>query len=139
MQENQTPSTTPPFRLDVSSHELLMKPQERSVVPLPPGGVAQQLRTPVFPQHKALYDWGTIENRKFEERQLKEMKHRCQKDCFSTLNHILAFCYNDGRVLNWLFEQAKHGFQGVTGNMPSKVQNIRPNPQNPESKVQGVA
>ena len=60
------------------------------------------------------------------------MKHSCQKDCFSTLNHILAFCYNDGRVLSWLFEQAKHGFQGVTGNMPAKVQNT-------ESKAQGVA
>jgi len=87
---------------------------------------------PCFPMYSASYDWGTIENQKFDQRQLKEMKHSCQKDCFSTLNHILAFCYNDGRVLSWLFEQAKHGFQGVTGNMPAKVQNT-------ESKAQGVA
>jgi len=45
------------------------------------------------------------------------MKHECEPNCFSTLNHILAFCYNDARVLRWLLKQAAHGFQGVTGNM----------------------
>jgi MoaA/NifB/PqqE/SkfB family radical SAM enzyme len=79
---------------------------------------------PCFPMYSASYDWGTIENHKFDTGQLKEMKHHCQKDCFSTLNHILAFCYNEGRVLSWLFEQAKHGFQGATGNMPSKVRGV---------------
>ena len=75
---------------------------------------------PCFPMYSATYDWGTIENHNFEDGQLKEMKRTCQKDCFSTLNHILAFCYHDGRVLRWLLDQAKHGFQGVTGNMPAK-------------------
>ncbi len=71
---------------------------------------------PCFPMYSAGYDWGTIENHKFDTKQLKEMKHECQKSCFSTLNHILAFCYNDRRVIHWLFNQAKHGFQGVNGN-----------------------
>lgn len=71
---------------------------------------------PCFPMYNAGYDWGTIENHKFEKTQLKEMKHECQKTCFSTLNHILAFCYNDTRVIKWMFNQAKHGFQGVSGN-----------------------
>ncbi len=57
---------------------------------------------PCFPMYSAGYDWGTIENHKFETKQLKEMKKECQKNCFSTLNHILAFCYNDRRVITWL-------------------------------------
>jgi MoaA/NifB/PqqE/SkfB family radical SAM enzyme len=72
---------------------------------------------PCFPMYSANYDWGTIERPKFERTQLKEMKKSCQPNCFSTLNHILAFCYNDARVLRWLFKQAARGFQGVTGNM----------------------
>ena len=40
------------------------------------------------------------------------MKKECQKICFSTLNHILAFCYNDQRVIKWLLKQAKHGSKG---------------------------
>jgi len=39
------------------------------------------------------------------------------KAMVSTLNHILAFCYNDTRVIRWLFKQSLHGFQGVRGNM----------------------
>jgi MoaA/NifB/PqqE/SkfB family radical SAM enzyme len=71
---------------------------------------------PCFPMYSAGYDWGTIENHKFETKQLKEMKKECQKSCFSTLNHILAFCYNDRRVITWLLRQAKHGFRHVEGN-----------------------
>jgi MoaA/NifB/PqqE/SkfB family radical SAM enzyme len=71
---------------------------------------------PCFPMYSAAYDWGTIENHKFDTTQLNSMKKECQKSCFSTLNHILAFCYNDQRVIRWLFRQAKHGFQGITGN-----------------------
>jgi MoaA/NifB/PqqE/SkfB family radical SAM enzyme len=71
---------------------------------------------PCFPMYSAGYDWGTIEKHKFEAKQLKEMKKECQKNCFSTLNHILAFCYNDQRVIGWMLKQAKNGFQGVTGN-----------------------
>jgi hypothetical protein len=69
---------------------------------------------PCFPMYSANYDWGTIENQKFEMRQLREMKKSCEPHCFSTLNHIVGFCYNDARVIKWLLQQAVRGFQGVT-------------------------
>ncbi len=69
---------------------------------------------PCFPMYNATYDWGAIENPKFDSRQLREMKASCQPHCFSTLNHILAFCYNDARVIKWMFRQALRRFQGVT-------------------------
>jgi MoaA/NifB/PqqE/SkfB family radical SAM enzyme len=72
---------------------------------------------PCFPLYSANHDWGTIEAPKMDPDQLKNMKCECEKNCFSTLNHILAFCYNDTRVIRWLFKQALHGFQGVRGNM----------------------
>lgn len=72
---------------------------------------------PCFPMYSANHDWGTIENPKMEVSQLKNMKTECQSSCFSTLNHILAFCYNDARVIRWLMRQAVNGFQGVRGNM----------------------
>ena len=65
---------------------------------------------PCFPMYTATYDWGTIENHKFDVAQLNEMKKTCQLHCFSTLNHILAFCYNDARVIKWLLRQAAGGF-----------------------------
>jgi MoaA/NifB/PqqE/SkfB family radical SAM enzyme len=70
---------------------------------------------PCFPMYSATYDWGVIENHKFEVGQLDEMKKECQTHCFSTLNHNLAFCYNDLRVIKWIFRQAVRGFQGATG------------------------
>jgi MoaA/NifB/PqqE/SkfB family radical SAM enzyme len=69
---------------------------------------------PCFPMYSATYDWGTIENPKFEKRQLDTMKKSCQPHCFSTLNHIVGFCYNDARVIKFLFQQALRGFQGIT-------------------------
>jgi MoaA/NifB/PqqE/SkfB family radical SAM enzyme len=69
---------------------------------------------PCFPMYSANYDWGTIETPKFETAQLREMKKSCEPHCFSTLNHIVGFCYNDARVIKWLFQQALRGFQGVT-------------------------
>jgi MoaA/NifB/PqqE/SkfB family radical SAM enzyme len=69
---------------------------------------------PCFPMYSATYDWGTIEYPKFEVEPLKKMKKACQPHCFSTLNHIVGFCYNDARVIKWLFKQAARGFQGVT-------------------------
>jgi MoaA/NifB/PqqE/SkfB family radical SAM enzyme len=70
---------------------------------------------PCFPMYSATYDWGAIEDHKFEVRQLDEMKQSCQTHCFSTLNHNLGYCYNDARVIRWLLRQAARGFQGVTG------------------------
>ncbi|HVC20549.1 MAG TPA: radical SAM protein [Vicinamibacterales bacterium] len=71
---------------------------------------------PCFPMYSATYDWGTIEWPNFDRAQLDGMKQQCQPQCFSTLNHILAFCYNDARVIRWLFRQAMAGFQGVKAN-----------------------
>jgi hypothetical protein len=31
------------------------------------------------------------------------MKKTCQRHCFSTLNHNLAYCYNDARVIKWVW------------------------------------
>ncbi len=70
---------------------------------------------PCFPMYSATYDWGVIGDHKFETGQLDEMKKSCQTHCFSTLNHNLAFCYNDTRVMKWVLRQALRGFQGVTG------------------------
>jgi hypothetical protein len=47
--------------------------------------------------------------------QLREMKVDCQKRCFSTLNHNLAYCYNPSRAIRWVFKQAANGFRGTTG------------------------
>ncbi len=44
-------------------------------------------------------------------------KKRCQTHCFSTLNHILGWCYNDQRVIKYFFKQLAHGFQGMSGQM----------------------
>jgi len=70
---------------------------------------------PCFPLYSATYDWGTIEAPRFDVCQLDIMKQACQRHCFSTLNHNLAYCYDDGRVVHWVLKQARHGFQGVTG------------------------
>jgi MoaA/NifB/PqqE/SkfB family radical SAM enzyme len=72
---------------------------------------------PCFPMYSSNHDWGTIEAPRMDAKQLCAMKKECEPNCFSTLNHILAFCYNDANVLRWLLRQAAHGFQGVTGNM----------------------
>jgi hypothetical protein len=71
---------------------------------------------PCFPMYSANHDWGAIEQPKFERAQLAEMKHSCQPHCFSTLNHIVAYGYNDRRVIKWMLRQAMGGFQGIRGN-----------------------
>jgi MoaA/NifB/PqqE/SkfB family radical SAM enzyme len=70
---------------------------------------------PCFPMYPATYDWGTIEEAKLDASQLAGMKKTCQKHCFSTLNHNLAYCYHDARVIKWLWKQARNRFQGATG------------------------
>jgi MoaA/NifB/PqqE/SkfB family radical SAM enzyme len=71
---------------------------------------------PCFPMYSATHDWGVVGAPKFEREQLEPMKEECQKHCFSTLNHIVGYCYNDRRAIQWLLKQARHGFQGVHGN-----------------------
>lgn len=72
---------------------------------------------PCFPTYNATYDWGIVGAPKFDMRQLDEMKRECQKHCFSTLNHMLAYCYDTGRVIRWVLRQAARGFQGTTGTL----------------------
>jgi MoaA/NifB/PqqE/SkfB family radical SAM enzyme len=71
---------------------------------------------PCFPMYSATYDWGAVGSPKFETAQLRQMKQSCERHCFSTLNHIVGYCYNDRRVIHWLLKQARHGFQGIRGN-----------------------
>lgn len=72
---------------------------------------------PCFPMYSATHDWGVVGAHKFDTDQLKSMKATCEPNCYSTLNHIVGWCYNDGRVIRWLLKQARHGFQGVRGNL----------------------
>ncbi len=67
---------------------------------------------PCFPLYPATYDWGNIDHIRFDYRHLEMLKKTCQQHCFSTLNHNLAYCYNDARVIKWLWQQAKRGFRG---------------------------
>jgi hypothetical protein len=60
---------------------------------------------------------GAVGSPNFDRNQLQEMKVTCQPSCYSTLNHIVGWCHNDGRVVRWLAKQAMHGFQGIRGNM----------------------
>jgi len=55
---------------------------------------------PAFPMYASTYDWGNIDRPKFDQSQLTQMKSTCQRHCFSTLNHNLAYCYNDARVIS---------------------------------------
>ncbi len=72
---------------------------------------------PCFPMYTANYDWGTVDHHKFDTKQLDKQKESCQTHCFSTLNHILGWCYNDQRVIKYFFKQLAHGFQGMKGQM----------------------
>jgi len=67
---------------------------------------------PCFPMYSASFDWGNIDQFSFNREQLTNMKKTCQKQCFSTLNHNLAYCYNDARVIKWMWENANRGFRG---------------------------
>jgi MoaA/NifB/PqqE/SkfB family radical SAM enzyme len=68
---------------------------------------------PCFPMYGATFDWGNVDQPKFDQRQLATMKQTCQRHCFSTLNHNLAYCYNDARVIKWLWSNIiKNKFRG---------------------------
>jgi len=56
-----------------------------------------------FPMYSSSFDWGNIDEPKFDQQQLSAMKKTCQRHCFSTLNHNLAYCYNDARVIKWVW------------------------------------
>src|SRR5579862_5422890 len=67
---------------------------------------------PCFPMYGATVDWRNIDTPKFDQTQLSAMKSTCQQHCFSTLNHNLAYCYNDARVIKWLWSIVQNKFQG---------------------------
>jgi radical SAM protein with 4Fe4S-binding SPASM domain len=68
---------------------------------------------PCFPMYGSTYDWGNIDRPRFDPDQLSAMKKTCQQHCFSTINHNLAYCYNDARVIKWLWSSViKNKFQG---------------------------
>src|SRR5579862_6892461 len=67
---------------------------------------------PCFPMYASTYNWGNIDHHNFEENQLNAMKKTCEQHCFSTLNHNLSYCYNDTRVMKWMWGHAKSGFRG---------------------------
>jgi hypothetical protein len=46
---------------------------------------------------------GKHDGHKFDSDQLEGMKSTCQQHCFSTLNHNLAYCYNDARVIKFVW------------------------------------
>jgi len=60
---------------------------------------------PCFPMYGSTFDWGNIDHAKFDQAQLLDMKKSCQRHCFSTLNHNLGYCYNDARVIKWVWKQ----------------------------------
>jgi len=61
--------------------------------------------TPCFPMYASPFDWGNIDQPKFEGSQLAAMKKSCQRHCFSTLNHNLAYCCDDSRVIKFVWTQ----------------------------------
>ena len=68
---------------------------------------------PCFPMYAATYDWGKIDGPQIRSRSKStQMKNTCQQHCFSTLNHNLAYCYNDARVIKWLWQRVRTGLQG---------------------------
>ena len=67
---------------------------------------------PCFPLYPGTFDWGDIDELRMDYGHLKQIKKNCQQQCFSTLNHNLAYCYNDARVIKWLWQHAKRGFRG---------------------------
>src|ERR1700745_480126 len=56
-----------------------------------------------FPNHPCRHTWGNIDQHKFDDGQLTAMKKTCQQHCFSTLNHNLAYCYNDAWVIKFVW------------------------------------
>ena len=58
---------------------------------------------PCFPMYPSPFDWGNLDCPKYDQAQLVEMKKQCQRQCFSTLNHNLAYYYNDSWVIKFVW------------------------------------
>ncbi len=72
---------------------------------------------PCFPMYSATHDWGQVENDNFDLVQLNEMKKTCNSTCYSTLNSIVGYCYNDVRLIKWMAKQGLNRFRGLTGSI----------------------
>lgn len=72
---------------------------------------------PCFSMYSSTHDWGTVENPKFDFKQLKEMKLKCKPHCLSTCQHTVGHAYNLPRITKWLGKQALRGFRGVSGSI----------------------
>ena len=66
---------------------------------------------PCMPLYSAAFDCGHIEHPAFDFGHLDGMKRECERNCFSTLNHNLGFCYDDRRVARFLVRMAARGFR----------------------------
>jgi len=66
---------------------------------------------PCMTLYSAPFDWGHIEKPEFDLARLDRMRVECQRNCFSTLNHNLGFCYDDRRVARFVLRMAARGFQ----------------------------
>lgn len=67
---------------------------------------------PCMTLYSATCDWGHIEKPAFDVHALDAMKVECQRNCFSTLNHTLGFCYDDIRAARFVLQQAARVFRG---------------------------
>jgi radical SAM protein with 4Fe4S-binding SPASM domain len=68
---------------------------------------------PCFPMYSSSFDWGNLDMPKLNTEELSSTKKECQKHCFSTLNHTLAYCYDDARVIKYVWTQLfKHRLKG---------------------------
>jgi len=84
-------ATTVKFRIDLAIHDLLMNSSERPPAPAEAKGLT--LPEAVFPQHpERLNDPGP--------------------ETPPEKRNNLAYCYNDARVIKWLWSNARNRFQG---------------------------
>jgi MoaA/NifB/PqqE/SkfB family radical SAM enzyme len=70
---------------------------------------------PCFPMYPSAFDWGNLDEAKFDQVQLTAMKKQCQRHCFSTLNHNLAYYYNDAWVIKFVWSQIVHEVLKIGG------------------------
>jgi MoaA/NifB/PqqE/SkfB family radical SAM enzyme len=70
---------------------------------------------PCFPMYPSAFDWGNLDEAKFDHVQLTAMKKQCQRHCFSTLNHNLAYYYNDAWVIKFVWSQIVHEVLKIGG------------------------
>jgi MoaA/NifB/PqqE/SkfB family radical SAM enzyme len=70
---------------------------------------------PCFPMYPSPFDWGNLDCPRFDQAQLAEMKKQCQRQCFSTLNHNLAYYYNDAWVIRFVWSHMVHEVLKIGG------------------------